>query len=66
MSEALEVLATVLLIILIPLLAIAGVANVIGVQEDNAASIRAFCQSIEGSYGGGKCYKDGVEIKVEK
>ena len=29
---------------------------------DEAAAVKAFCDSAGGQYGGGKCYKDGKEI----
>lgn len=66
MSETSETIVTVLLIILIPLMVVGVIAIVASVQKDDGGSIKAFCQSIEGAYGGGKCYKDGVEMKVEK
>lgn len=31
--------------------------------DTDAAALKAYCTSIEGSYGGGKCYKDGQEMK---
>lgn len=34
-------------------------------KMDEAANMKAFCDSIGGNYGGCKCYKDGKEITNE-
>lgn len=55
-----------LLVVIITLGAIAGIFIFGKNSIDNEYAGHAFCKSIDGNYGGGKCYKDGVEMKVER
>lgn len=53
----------ILLIVIIVIFAIAvwGAWNV-RLRDDNMNAGKARCKSLQGEYGGGKCFKDGKEI----
>lgn len=52
------ILATSLLIVL--------AADNLSVGRNDAYEKRAWCYSLGGQYGGEKCFKDGVEMRMEK
>lgn len=42
-----------------------GCIAYIGVESAKNAPIKALCESVEGVYGGGRCFKNGEEVKYE-
>lgn len=37
------------------------------IEESNRMeSVKAFCESVKGEYGGGECFKDGKKVEIEE